>query len=509
MMKSHEMQRRDFLKLSTVTGLAAMAGLSGRTWGADTGSSLAELSAAAAVDAMRRGDITAEAYATALLDRADRFRSLNAFISLDRDATLAAARAADVRRASGSRLGPLHGLPLPVKDSVNTKDLPTTSGTRALRSFIPKEDAPVMARLYGAGAILMGKTNLHELSYGWTSNNMFTGAVRNPYDPKRIPGGSSGGSGAAVAARIAPLAVAEDTFGSIRVPASMCGVCGLRPSTGRYPVGGVMPISPRMDMVGPLARSVSDLALFDAAISGESPTLSPRSLDGVRIGVAPGYFLASLDPEVERVFSAALRRLSAAGAVLVWADLPAVMDAAMLDGVIVQAEDTSPSITRYLEESRSGITFDALHAQLSADVKGTFDVWTLPGAQYHPTQEAIETAIGRLPAFRQAMQDHFHANRVEAIVFPPVPVPPLPIGQDTEVEIRGSKRPLWMAMSHNIAPASCVGMPGLVLPAGLTKDGLPVGVEFDALPGSDRQLLSLGLSLERALGPIPAPRAAG
>jgi Asp-tRNA(Asn)/Glu-tRNA(Gln) amidotransferase A subunit family amidase len=169
---------------------------------------------------------------------------------------LEAARAADKARAAGATLGMLHGLPIPVKDSVNTKDLPTSNGTRALRDFKAKDDAAVLKPLFAQGAILMGKTNLHELSYGWTSNNATFGPVRNPYDPEHVPGGSSGGSAAAVAARIAPLAIAEDTLGSIRVPASMCGLAGLRSTFGRYPDDGIMPLTVnKFDQVGPLARS--------------------------------------------------------------------------------------------------------------------------------------------------------------------------------------------------------------------------------------------------------------
>ena len=147
----------------------------------------------------------------------------------------------------------------------------------------------------------MGKTNLHELSLGWTSNNATFGAVHNPYDPERVPGGSSGGSAVAVAARMAPLAIAEDTLGSIRIPSTMCGLAGFRPTYGRYPDDGIMPLSnSKFDQVGPVARSVEDLALFDTAITGEATPLSAVDLKGVRIGVAD-YFMSDLDPEVERV----------------------------------------------------------------------------------------------------------------------------------------------------------------------------------------------------------------
>src|SRR5271163_1204847 len=204
--------------------------------------SLADLGASEAIARMSRGELACERYAQALEQ----------------------ARARDNERGAGAKPGALFGLPIPVKDSVNTRDYPTTGGTPALRHFRPKDDAPVVAALRGAGAIVLGKTNLHELSYGWTSNNLAFGAVHNPYDPACIPGGSSGGTAAAIASRMAPLGVAEDTEGSIRVPAAFCGIAGFRPTTGRYSTRGCVPISPLFDQVGPHARSVADLALFDS-----------------------------------------------------------------------------------------------------------------------------------------------------------------------------------------------------------------------------------------------------
>ena len=187
---------------------------------------------------------------------------------------------------------------MPVKDSVATADLPTTAGTAALRDFHPAADATVVARLRAAGAIVLGKTNLHELSFGWTSNNLTYGPVHNPWDRLRIPGGSSGGTAAAVAAGMAPLGVAEDTQGSIRVPAALCGVAGFRPTTGRYPNDGCAPISGLFDQIGPIARHVADLALFVAVMTGDDSPIETIALDGLRLGVAREYFFTGLDPSV-------------------------------------------------------------------------------------------------------------------------------------------------------------------------------------------------------------------
>ena len=236
--------RRTFVLGTTATVAMSAAGAQGSGDGSVTGGTApaakggdAELSNLGAVEAvahMSQGSVTSERYARALLARCQTARGLNAFITLEPDRVLEDARARDRERLAGVKSGPLFGLPIPVKDSVNTRDYPTTAGTPALRHFRPKEDAPLVAALRAAGALVLGKTNLHELSYGWTSNNLAFGAVHNPYDASRIPGGSSGGTAAAIAARLAPLGVAEDTEGSIRVPAAFCGIAGFRPTTGRY-----------------------------------------------------------------------------------------------------------------------------------------------------------------------------------------------------------------------------------------------------------------------------------
>jgi mandelamide amidase len=257
----------------------------------------------------------------------------------------------------------LHGLPIPIKDSVNTRDLPTTAGTPALRHFQPREDAPLVRALRRAGAIVLGKTNLHELSYGYTSNNHAYGAILNPYDPSRIPGGSSGGTAAAIASRMAPLGVAEDTEGSIRVPAALCGIAGFRPTTGRYPTHGCAPISPLFDQVGPHARSVGDLLLFDGAITGSTAATPPVPLDKLRLGVIRPFWFAGLDSDVEQLTTAALDKLRRAGVELVEGELPELQHLIELITDPVQNHDVKPSLTRYLAEFHTGVTFEELLAQ--------------------------------------------------------------------------------------------------------------------------------------------------
>jgi indoleacetamide hydrolase len=468
---------------------------------------LLELSATEAVARLTRGDITAESYATALLDQCERLRSLNAFITLDRERVLEAARAADKKRSSGAKLGPLHGLPIPIKDSVNTASLPTTAGTPALRHFQPKEDAPIVRKLVDGGAIVMGKTNLHELSWGWTSNNLAFGAVHNPYDPTRIPGGSSGGTGAAVAARMAPLGVAEDTEGSIRVPAAMCGLAALRPTTTRYPTTNVVPISPLFDQVGPHARSVQDLVLFDSAVTGDSSPIQPTVLKGLRLGVGRGYWFTGLDSEVERVTNGALRKLQDAGVELVEAEVPELGQLLELITQQVQTHDILHTLAKYLVDYQAGVTFDQVVAQASVDIRTDFQQSVLPRGKFFVTDTVYQAARDvHLPKLRKNLQDYFTRTGVAAIVFPATMVPPPPIGQDDEVVIGSTKVPFATAVARNIRAGSTAGLPGLVLPAGLTSGGLPIALEFDGPAGADRAILGLGLNVERVLGPLPGPK---
>jgi len=499
--------RRAFLAdTAALLGAAATSALlpDRQIWAASQ-SGLTDLTAVAALAAMRTGDIKAEDYARALFDRAEALVSLNAFRALDREMVLEAARAADKRRATGARLGALHGLPIPVKDSVNTKALPTTNGTPALRNFRPKDDAAILKPLFAQGAILMGKTNIHELSYGHTTNNFTFGPTRNPYDTSRVPGGSSGGSAVAVAARIAPLAIAEDTFGSIRVPASFCGIAGLRPTVGRYPSAGVMPITPRWDTVGPLARTVTDLILFDSVVMGDTSGVGPQPLRGVRIGIAE-YFLGDLHPEVARVTMEAVRKLQSSGAVLVWADVPKEIRVGTELTRTVHLYETAANMSAFLAEHEAGISFADLVSQASPEIQSLFRDRIVPGAPNAVSKVQYEAAVAQLAPLREAVRRYFVDHDVSVLAFPAVRMPPPLIGEDREIEILGQKVPIRAAMGRNLGQGSCAGMPCLVLPAGMTSTGLPIGIEFDALPGQDRDLLALGLSLENALGPIRAPK---
>ena len=499
------MHRRDFLRYGAIAALAPVSDSVPVGRRVRPPGELWDLTAVSATTALREGDISAEAYASALLARCERFVAFNAFISLDRVRVLENARRADLHRRSGAALGPLHGLPLPVKDSINTAELPTSSGTAALRDFRPTVNAPVLQALVSAGAIVLGKTNLHELSLGVTSNNSTFGPCRNPYDASRISGGSSGGSAVAVALRMAPLAVGEDTTCSIRVPAALCGIAGLRPTTGRYPQAGVMPISPRFDSVGAMARSVEDLLLFDSVQRPGAPVAPPRELRAVRFGAPPAYW-ESLDPEVERVAQEALYRLRADGAEVVSVDVPEVVKSDLATVIDILSYEVTTNEANFLRNQAAGVSFEQMLTKMSAALRSRFEREFIAGGVDSVPESRYRVALRQLEVICEAMRQHFRDNELTALVFPPTLTPALPIGVEGAVTIGSSESTVRTAMLRNTVHASCVGMPGLVLPAGLTRGGLPVGIEFDMLPGDDRALLSMGLRLERAIGSIAPPR---
>ena len=464
------------------------------------------LSAVDAVAAMSTGALTAERYAGALLERCARLKALNAFITLDPSLVLEQARDADRRRAGGEAPGPLHGLPIPVKDSLNTAQYATTGGTPALKGFRPPADAPLVATLRAAGAIVLGKTNLHELSYGWTSNNLAFGAVHNPYDPARIPGGSSGGTAAAVAAHMAPLGVAEDTEGSIRVPAALCGVMGFRPTTRRYSTVGAIPACSLFDQTGPEARSVADIALFDRVASGDMREIEALPLDGARFAVWRGYWFEGLDPEVERITRNAIATLRAAGAKIVEAEVPGLPELLAQTADLIVDHDVRLELAHYLAVNGAKLSFDELVARASPDIRAIFAHEVMPGSPGFVSQGAYETAVKvYLPRLRRIFKDYFAHTGAAAILFPTTLVTAPRIGEESELTVGHRKMSFDVAIGRNIAPGSRTGLPGLVMPTGIAANGLPVSMEFDGPAGSDRTLLGLGLSLERVLGHVPPP----
>ena len=469
-----------------------------------------DLTVGAAAAALQKGELQAQAYAEALLGRAARAASLNAFIHLDPDAVRTAARDADARRQRGEPLGPLHGVPLVLKDNVDTAAMPTTGGTPGLRGNRPARNAPIAQKLLDAGAIVFGKANMHELAYGITNNNAAFGAARNPYDPTRIPGGSSGGTGVAVGARLVPGGIGSDTGGSVRVPAALCGIVGFRPTLLRWPQAGIVPISHTRDTAGPMTRSVADCVLLDAVVTGANglsagARLAPATLKGLRLGVPRGHFWQGLDTELAGLLENTLALLKDRGVILVEADIPNV---AALDndaGFPIALYETVIDLDRYLAGHKAGLDYAGLVAKVaSPDVKGMLQ--SLLGEMAIP-EAAYRAALDvHRPALQQAYRDYFKAHDVAAVIFPTTPLPAAKIGEDETVLLNGVAVPTFQTFIRNTGPGSVAGIPGISLPAGLTRAGLPVGVELNSLEGSDAQLLSIALAVEAALPAMPAPK---
>lgn len=503
--------RRDMLKTSL--GVAAAAALPSLPLmeRAMAQSDATPSSAAEIVQAIRDKKITAVSVVQTAIDRAEKLKDLNALIYLNKDAALAAARDVD----AGKITGPLAGLPIVVKDNINTKDMPTTAGTPALQNARPKNNAPSLQKLLDAGVIVIGKANMHELAFGITSTNLssFAGPVKNPYDLTRIPGGSSGGTATAVAAGIVTCGLGTDTGGSTRVPAALTGIVGLRPSVGN---GGarrrynddhaVVPISHTRDTVGPMGKSVADVALLDSIITG-MVMASAIDLHGKRFGVPPSMW-SGLDNGLKDVVDAARKKLTDAGAELIDKDIDGLADLNAKLSFPIALHEPLEDIPAYLKASGiEGITLAEIAAKIaSPDVKGAFGAITAD-----TFGKAYPDAIGTLrPQLQKLYENYFRDNNLDAILFPTTiaPAPPIDLAKGSgEMTINGGKPvPTFDTMIRNTDPGSNAGIPGLSLFAGMTASGLPVGLEIDGPIGSDTTLLGLGLSMEKLFGHAPPPK---
>ena len=469
---------------------------------------LIELTVVEAADALRERACSCREYVEALIARVEAMAGLNAFVSRDWDALLAAARAVD--RGAAAR-GPLAGVPLALKDNIATTTLTTSGATGALAGLVAPRNAPVAEALFEAGALLGAKANMHELAFGITNNNAVTGPARNPWDPLMIPGGSSGGTAVAVAARMMPGGLGTDTGGSVRLPAALCGLAGFRPSVGRYSGAGIIPISHTRDTAGPITRTVADLRLLDAVMAGTGTgTGRPGgvgragsdpapALAGLRLGVPRAAFFAELEPEVAAEAGRVLDLLSDLGVVLVEADIPEVSELNAAVGFPIALYEFVRDLPRHLAEDGLALSLeDVLGGIGSPDVRGI--VASQLGPEAMP-EAAYRTALEvDRPRLQRAYADYFADHAVEAVIFPTSPVSARPIGDDETIELGGERVPTFPTFIRNTDPGSNAGIPGLSLPTGLTSTGLPVGMELDGPVGSDLRLLAVGAAVEEAVG---------
>ena len=415
--------------------------------------------------ALRDGTATPVDLVERALADAERLNpELNAFVTIDADGARAAAKTAADELAAGRDRGPLHGIPVAVKDLVDTAGLRTTMGSRHFADHVPRTDAGCVRLLREAGAVVVGKTVTHEFAYGPTGDASAAGPARNPYRPSAMSGGSSAGSAVAVAAGIVPLAVGTDTGGSVRIPAACCGIVGLRPTYGAIPADGVFPLSPTLDAVGPIARTVDDCRLLWHALGAARPAAGPA-----RIGWVPPETFHATDEAVTR----AARAL-----------VPDAADVAVPDGRelvddyrLIQSSEAYEIHAERIETA-PGLFGEELLARL--EMAGQVRGWEYVRALAHRRR-----AIAAIP---ELFADH------DVLALPTVPITAPPVGArqvlagDSEIEVR----PALLALT---SPWSVLGLPALSVPAGLV-DGMPVGLQLVGRPGGEDLLLALAERLQ-------------
>lgn len=453
---------------------------------------LHELTITGALGEMASGKLTARDLSEALIARCEATAALNTFVSSDWQALRTAAGEMDASGRSGQGLG---GIALCFKDNIATGVFPAGAATGALARTGPGKMAPVVRALLDAGALVGATGNMHELAFGITSNNAVTGAVRNPWNPAMIPGGSSGGVAAAVAARLMPGGIGTDTGASVRLPAALCGVVGLRPTVGRYAGAGIVPISTTRDTAGPIARSVEDVALLDRVMAGRTSSHHRVALKGLRLGVPRGYFYDPLEPAVAHCAEAALDALRAAGVELIEAD---IADIGMLNEAVsfpLALYEFIRDLSKYLDDNSIPLTLRNICDGVgSPDVRGLFESLLGDGAM--PEEVYRDAMAVQRPRLQAAYRDYFARHDVKAIIFPTTPMTARPIGEDDTVDLNGVAVPTFGGFIRNTDPASNAAIPGISLPVALSPDGLPVGMELDGAAGSDEVLLAIAAAIE-------------
>jgi aspartyl-tRNA(Asn)/glutamyl-tRNA(Gln) amidotransferase subunit A len=407
---------------------------------------------------------------------------LNAFITVTAETALREADERDRELGSGVDRGPLHGIPIAHKDLMRTKGVRTTAGSKIYADYVPQRDAAIVTRLHEAGAVSLGKTGLHELAYGITSNNPHFGPIHNPWDLARIPGGSSGGSAAAVAAGMVPFTTGTDTGGSIRVPASFCGIVGLKPTFGRVNIRGVLPLGFSQDHVGPLTRTVRDAAIaFQAMVedtTGYVPPANPN-LGGLRIGWPSNFFMEQVDPEVEAAVRAAFQTAAAIEGRIVEVEMPDMnaLRAAAATCLLVEAVT---AVRPYLDR----------RADFGVDVLAMLDQGKAILAIDYIEAQRTRRRIGR--QFAKLFE------QVDCIFTPTAPITAPKIGQ-TAVEIRGVTEEVRTAATRFTRVMNALGLPAISIPCGFSTSGLPIGLQIIAAAGEEDPLLRVAGAMEDAL----------
>lgn len=431
---------------------------------------------------LRAGELTSIEVTDACLRRIDADNGrLNAFVHVDADQARRQARDRDLELARGHDRGPLHGVPISIKDLLDVRGTPTTAASRVREGHIAERDATAVAHLRRAGAVFVGKTNLHEFAFGTTSEDSAFGAVRNPHDPSRSPGGSSGGSAVSVAAGMALATVGTDTGGSIRIPAAACGVVGLKPAHGEVPVDGVVRLSRMLDHVGPLARSVTDAWLLYRALLGESPRdLATVPASGLRLAVLRPYFCDLLDDEVRSRFEQSLERLRAAGA-------------RIDDASIAHAAAIAPIyLTLVLADAASyhAATLEGMPERYTPPVRMRLEM-----GRYVLAEDYVRALAGRDVLRREV--DAALAP-YDALVLPALPIPAPPLGATT-LTIGDTTEPVRNLMLRETQLFNLTGHPAIALPCGRTAAGLPCGLQLVGSRTQTEQLVRMALTCEREL----------
>ena len=443
--------------------------------------------------ALRKGSVSAlELVTDSLRSIAVLDPKLKAFITVTTEMAESQARQADQDLADGKDRGPLHGIPVAVKDVFCTKGVRTTCGSKLFADHIPEYDAAVVERLRSAGAVIVGKTNMHELAYGVTSTNPHFGTVRNPWNLDRITGGSSGGSGSAVAAGIVPMAMGSDTGGSIRIPASFCGTVGLKPSFGRVSRYGVLPLDFSLDHMGPLTQCVRDTALTLNAIAGfdlRDDTSSRRPVEaylptesadiqGLRIGLPENFFFERVSPAVADSVRHAARLAEEAGAIVVPLRVPDVSELNTIGRLILLSE-ASATMDRYLHRRED----------FGPDVLALLDQGRLiPASDYINAQRV-----------RRLLLQEFQSvwKLVDCLFTPTTPTSAPKIGQST-IDL-GGEEDVRIASTRLTRGINVLGLPALSLPCGFDDEGLPLGLQIIGPSFQEALILRVGAALETAL----------